>query len=318
MPCADGVAQQVRERFGEALEDHPVQLGVRAANGELDVLARARARSRTARGSGPAIAASGSVRIMIAVSLSSSSVRRWRRGHRPRPAASPPGRRASAPAGAGPGWPRRRRRAGDRSSPPGPAPPLFGRDRRPLAAPARRSRLPAGLGTSAGSGSSADPDGPGGPATGDAAVAAPLPSTAARPAASSSSSAPTGSPLTAAARTALVARRRGAARSGGNVPLSRTVAEDVLDGVRDRADVVEAEHPGRSLDGVDVAEQGVDRLGPGLTGFDRQQRRFHLVEAAYRFVAEDLDQLGVGFAHGGCSSGSKTRAGRSRRRAPLP
>ena len=64
--------------------------------------------------------------------------------------------------------------------------------------------------------------------------------------------------------------------------------------MRDRPDVVEAEHPGRSLDGVRIAEQRVDGLGAArIPGLDREQPRVHLIEPLRRLVTEELSEVSV-------------------------
>jgi hypothetical protein len=63
--------------------------------------------------------------------------------------------------------------------------------------------------------------------------------------------------------------------------------------MRDRTDVVEAEHPGRSLDGVRIAEQRVDGLGARIPGLDREQPRVHLIEPLRRLVTEELSEVSV-------------------------
>ena len=67
--------------------------------------------------------------------------------------------------------------------------------------------------------------------------------------------------------------------------------------MRERADVVEAEHPGRPLDGVRVAEQRVHGLGTRVPGFDGEQCRLHLIEPLRRLVTEDIGELSVQIAH---------------------
>ena len=51
-------------------------------------------------------------------------------------------------------------------------------------------------------------------------------------------------------------------------PRAAHAGQHVLDSMREHADVVEAEHPGRPLDGVRVAEQRVHGLGTRIPGFD--------------------------------------------------
>jgi hypothetical protein len=73
--------------------------------------------------------------------------------------------------------------------------------------------------------------------------------------------------------------------------------EDVLDSMSDRGDLDQAEHAGRPLNRMHVAEQRVDHPGTRVTRFDRQQRRFDLVEPVRHLFVEDLPQLGIGFTH---------------------
>ena len=64
----------------------------------------------------------------------------------------------------------------------------------------------------------------------------------------------------------------------GKDPGRAHAGQDVLGSVRQRTDIVEAEHPGRALDGVRVPEQRVDGLRSRSPGLDREQGRVHLVE----------------------------------------
>src|ERR1035437_8272742 len=92
------------------------------------------------------------------------------------------------------------------------------------------------------------------------------------------------------------------------VTCARKAAVARSSGVGECTDVVEAEHPGRALDGVRIAKQRADGLGARIAGLDREQRRVHLIEPLRRLVTEELGEGGVWLAHCyACSSESNTR-----------
>ena len=100
----------------------------------------------------------------------------------------------------------------------------------------------------------------------------------------------------------LCAQRGGRAQQRGSEfrpedPRVPHACQNLLDGMREGTDVVKAEHPRGTLDGVSIPEQRVDELGARVPGLDREQRCLHLIEPLCRLVAEDVGELVIQLAH---------------------
>ena len=100
----------------------------------------------------------------------------------------------------------------------------------------------------------------------------------------------------------LRAQRGGRAQQRGSEfrpedPRVPHACQNLLDGMREGTDVVKAEHPRGTLDGVSIPEQRVDEFGARVPGLDREQRCLHLIEPLCRLVAEDVGELVIRLAH---------------------